>query len=218
LLWIGYGSKSAGGLGYLNTRTGKFTTFPRSLSDGAEEMRNRTGHVRAETTSAPTGRPVIAMTSDATGDVWFQTDDHRLRRYQPNAATWDTVPHLAVRGNFASNHEQLFASGIFYPGGADVDSDSLLGVAAMTLTAGAWRNIALAEGLPATSVQTLAADGSHLWVGGLGYVARVDLKADRVTALAYVRARRIERIHPTDTSLWVLADQSLYRVDLSTIP
>ncbi|MCL4180742.1 MAG: hypothetical protein KJ072_23715 [Verrucomicrobia bacterium] len=88
----------------------------------------------------------------------------------------------------------------------------------MTLTTGAWRNLALAEGLPATSVHTLAADGKSLWVGGLGYVARVDPKADRVTALAYVRARRIESIHPTDTSLWVLADGGLYRVDMSTIP
>ncbi|MCL4180743.1 MAG: hypothetical protein KJ072_23720, partial [Verrucomicrobia bacterium] len=92
LLWIGYGSKTAGGLGYLNTRTGKCTTFPRSLSDGAEELRNRTWNVRPESTSTPTSRPVIAMASGAMDDVWFQTDDHRLRRYQPNSSTWDTVP------------------------------------------------------------------------------------------------------------------------------
>jgi len=158
------------------------------------------------------------MASGAMDDVWFQTDDHRLRRYQPNAATWDAVPHLAVRGILASNREQLFASGIHYPGGADVDSDSMLGVAAMILTTGTWRNLELAEGLPSTSVQALAAVGSHLWVGGLGYVARVDLKTDRVTALAYVRARRVECMHPTDAALWVLADRGLYRVDLTTIP
>ena len=165
LLWIGYGSKTAGGLGYLNTRTGKCTTFPRSLSDGTEELRHRAGNLRPESTSTPTSRPVVALASGAMDDVWFQTDDHRLRRYQPNAATWDAVPHLAVRGILASNREQLFASGIHYPGGADVDSDSMLGVAAMILTTGTWRNLELAEGLPSTSVQALAAVGSHLWVG-----------------------------------------------------
>jgi tetratricopeptide (TPR) repeat protein len=218
LLWIGYGSKSAGGLGYLNTRTGKCTAFPRSLSEGTEELRNRTGYFRAESLTAPTGRPVIAIAFDGLGHAWFQVDDHRLRRYQPDAAAWDGVQNLAVRGALVSNQEQLFASGAYFPGGADVDSDSLLGVTAMTLTTREWRNIALPEGLPPTSVHTLATVGSQLWVGGLGYVARLDWKTDRVTALAYVRARRIEHIHATDASLWVLADNSLYRVDSSNIP
>jgi len=56
-------------------------------------------------------------------------------------------------------------------------------------------------------------------LGGLGLPDPVTRETvDLLTALAYVRARRIESIHPTDTSLWVLADGGLYRVELSTIP
>ena len=63
----------------------------------------------------------------------------------------------------------------------------------------------------------LALQGRDLWVGGLGYVALVDLESNKLKKFAYVPARSVDRIQIGGGWLWVQFDKHIYRVSLRDV-
>jgi hypothetical protein len=63
----------------------------------------------------------------------------------------------------------------------------------------------------------LALQGRDLWVGGLGYIALVDLESNKLKKLAYVPARSVDRIQIGGGYVWVQYDKHIYRVLLRDV-
>ncbi len=93
-----------------------------------------------------------------------------------------------------------------------------LGACVRELKTGAWRDLPAAEGLPPNAVDTVALDGTSLWVGGMGFIACVDLTRDQVRALAYLPEPAIHRLHVGGGYVWIQCENRLYRVSLQGIP
>jgi hypothetical protein len=66
-------------------------------------------------------------------------------------------------------------------------------------------------------VSALTLDDTDLWVGGMGYIALVDPKENRVRKFAYIRARQVDQIQVGGGYVWAQFDGHLYRAPLADL-
>lgn len=85
------------------------------------------------------------------------------------------------------------------------------GLALHSLPDSQSRRLLEPEGLP-HAPSAMALDGRHLWVGGLGYVALVDLDENKILKIAYVPTRTVDQIQISGSYVWAQFDRHLYRV------
>jgi hypothetical protein len=62
---------------------------------------------------------------------------------------------------------------------------------------------------PATA---LALNGRDLWVGGMGFLALIDLDQDKIVKLAYIQARQVDSIQFGGGWVWVQFNKHIYRI------
>lgn len=79
-----------------------------------------------------------------------------------------------------------------------------------------WQTLKDAEGLP-NPPNTMALDQDELWVGGEGYIARVDLTQQKVRNFCYIPATSVKRIQIGGGCLWAQFDRHLYRASLGDV-
>ncbi len=223
-LWIGYGytdyprSSEGGGLGCLHLASRELTFFTRSLAQGPEPHRRSLGYTRRESTDAPTRQPVRVVATPGPGDIWFLASNNPLRRYLVPSRTWQAFEQVEISGGLAADADQLIAGGHLVPEARNGTAAPSLGVSVHTLKTGAWRDVAATGGLPLDGVSTLALEGSSLWVGGLGFIACVDLKRDEVRALAYVPGWPVQGFHVGGGNVWVPHEDHLHRIAPTEVP
>jgi hypothetical protein len=82
---------------------------------------------------------------------------------------------------------------------------------------GQWKGLKAATELPSGAVSTLTLDGNNLWVGGMGYIALVDLGQDKVRRLAYIQTSAVDRIQIGGGYVWAQFDWHLYRAPLADV-
>jgi len=189
-LWIGYGKEFGGGLGKLDLKTRTCTSFGASMyTDSAVTM--------------PPRSPVTEIRPGPDGDIWFIAN-LTLARYRVAKNLWEALPNkegVAV-GCFETDGEHLIKSlGL-----------AQLGLAIETIH-GSERRLLDAGALP--SVPTTLTFVEHdLWIGGLGFVALVDLQENKIKKIAYVSARSVDTIQRGGGYLWVQCDKHIYRMRL----
>jgi hypothetical protein len=71
------------------------------------------------------------------------------------------------------------------------------------------------DGLPHESVTAMTLDAQDLWVGGLGFIARVAPDSNLVRRYAYVRACSVDHLQVASGYLWAQFDRHLYRAPLT---
>ena len=219
-LWIGYGKRTytytgqgyslGGGLGRLDLSTHQFTSYTLSLSDGPEVHRQTGGNIVPEASDKPTRRPVIAMAGGLAGDVWFvaENDPTRLHRYQARNNSWEAT--LWNCSSLASDNSRLFV-------GHYGSATGPLGVSVLDLKSNHWHELTAIGGLTPNAVSTFALDGRNLWVGGLGYIALLDVDQDKTIKFAHIKSSAVDRIQIAGGYVWAQFDWHLYRVPLSAV-
>jgi hypothetical protein len=60
--------------------------------------------------------------------------------------------------------------------------------------------------------------GRDLWLGGLGYLAMVNLEENKVSRISYVSARSIDQLFTSGDFLWAQIDRHIYRIALNDLP
>lgn len=199
-LWIGYGGSygapSGGGLGKLDLRTRKSTSFTASLAAdrGAERK--------------PPRVPVTAITAGAGEDVWFIAGNH-LRRYRSRADEWEPPSLFELTDALAFHAEDLLV-GL----GPDFGSSTAFGLRVLGSKEGQWKRFPAVAGLP-PGVSALKVDNGNVWVGGHSFVALVDPAQDKVLKFAYVPQRSVEQIEVGGGYLWAQCEKHLYKAPLS---
>ena len=87
--WIAYRSRAAGGLGKLDLRTRKITSFTPSLfASGAGK--DATSNAGAASQDGPPRVPVLQIAPGRDGEVWF-AQPACLRRFRSTQGLWETV-------------------------------------------------------------------------------------------------------------------------------
>ena len=86
-----------------------------------------------------------------------------------------------------------------------------------TLRDGRWQSRADAAAMP-NPPSALATDGANLWIGGEGYLARLDLKDYKIRKLCSLPSHTVDHIQIGGGYVWLEYDQHLHRGALNQIP
>jgi hypothetical protein len=110
VLWIGFGSGKAGGLGQLDLQTGRVSSFTPHLPMSTQSA-------RAE--DSPDGPPRHAVTeivSRSPDEIWMLLAEGAARRYQSSSGTWKPLnsPRETSVCFFRGDRERLIA-GLYVP-------------------------------------------------------------------------------------------------------
>jgi hypothetical protein len=225
-LWIGYGVKgdpgrsapeeqSGGGLGRMDLSTGQINSFTRSLTGGTDAHHFNLGNLASESPDQPPRRRVQALSARSGDEVWFVTDNHQVRHYRMASNTWEALAAGTGGSALSFDTDRLFFGEYqeyySYTGSA---TNGPLGLSIFSLPGVARKEIPRPGGLPPRMVSTLTVDGRNLWVGGMGYIALMDLSQNRVRKLAYVRARSVDQIEIGGGYVWAKYDWHLHRAAL----
>jgi ligand-binding sensor domain-containing protein len=209
-LWIGYGVKNPrvermqyGGLGEFALGTHQFRSFTPSLANGMEFEGSPTG-------PPPKGPPRQIVTSLAcgrAGEVWFASSELCRLRLQDNS--WDTFPLAGKCGTVAANANFLVAGAFWnYQG---LPQHGQPGISILNFTNNRWSQLEDFGVLPSGVVTALAFDGDALWVGGMGFIAKINPQKNDLQKYAYVRAYNIEQIQIGGGYIWAQYDGQLHR-------
>jgi len=201
-LWIGYGGQSGGGLGKLDLRTRRVTSFTPSL--GGNQLDGE----------KPPRVPVRAMASGVEDDIWLIAQ-YGLRRYRSRTGQWEAVPGFTSTDTLARGADDLFV-GMGYQGGLIIGQPAGLGLNTLSLKGAQWKSFPKSADLP-TGVTALTVDGANLWVGGKAYLALVDPARDKVLKFAYVPARSLVQIQVGGDCVWAQFDKHLYKASLAAV-
>ena len=208
VLWLGYGSDIGGGLGELDVRTGKFTSFTRSIFRSDAQADPRSSSVRGRG-ALPAHEFLEKLWLGPGGEVWF-TERSRLRRYRHAEDAWEEFPDVGPCYALALTQERLFAGSYVFHG-FEQNKTGLLGLAVRDLKDGTWRQVPALDGLPHQMVSAVTADGNSVWLGGMGFVALVDPVQKKVLKYTYHNAGAVDRIHLAGGYVWIQFGQHLYR-------
>ena len=225
-LWIGYGRGQDGGLGYLDLQKIKFYGMTPQLDSNsvlpfAFSSVSKT-FVQTPFAIAPKEK-VVGIVQASPEELWLAVQHLGIQRYSFINNQWNlsrnewnslnngivpcrTLKFLAVKGDY------LIFGGDDYGG-----------------RLGIWnrkrqetRLVELNEWLPEWVLNNyrfkgfccVALDGDHVWAGGEGFLALIDLASTRVEKLCDLREGHIH-VHGLQVDggdLWVAAEDKLYRL------
>ena len=218
-LWIGYGVKEGpagyyvsriggGGLGRLDLPQHQFHSFTPSLDIGADALRD----LRAsEPLNIPTRRTVRAIAPGPESDVWFSAWKSPLRRYRPAKNAWEAFPEIGCNA-LTANSDHLYVGGFW-----NYLQPPKSGPLGVTILSFADRNRSEVKDfgvLPSGMVSALTLDGKHLWVGGAGYIAKIDPAQNELLKFASIRSTTVDQIQIAGGFVWAQFDRHLHRAKL----
>jgi tetratricopeptide (TPR) repeat protein len=186
VLWIGYGNESGGGLGRLELSTGRFRAFTAPLSSSGDVI-------------APPRKMVTQVLAGLEGNIWFMANS-QLRKYRTADDSWEVLPGPPSVG-YAMDNRRL------------VNALNTGGLEIRDVQSGPFRRLLERNSLPGRPT-TLTLEGNRLWVGGQGFVAVLDLDSAKLTKVAYIPARTVDKIELGGGYAWVQFEKQIYRTKL----
>ena len=201
-LWIGYGNQKDGGLGKLDLRTRRFTSFMPSLEG------NQGGGI------SPPRVPVQAVIAGVEDDVWLVAQN-ALLRYRSPADQWEALPDFGHTSTLGRCGDHLYVA-MGSAGRSRSGEPASIGLRTLSLKDGQWKPFPVVPSLP-TGVTSIAVDGANVWIGGEAYLALVDPAQDKVLKYAYVSARSVDQIELGGGWLWAQCEKHLYKASLSAL-
>jgi len=227
ILWIGFAKRNAGGCGYIDLDTGKFTGLTPLLGP-KETAAPFYGTLSRDSVFKPPKHAVAAMHEGPMGGIWLAVYGKGLQLYDPREREWDTATRagfsrrrcsgrdigisddrlaltcLAVGRGFAAVGAKDSRTGALHGGSVDIFDTS----------DNTWSHVRKGDGLPQSDIYTLASGGRMLWIGGSYYVAGYDLEAKRLTRTYSFKVGRgaVGALCPTGEDLWVGAGRWVYRI------
>ena len=211
-LWIGYGTREVGGVGFLDLRTQKITSYPAPASSF---IANRPGIESQEL--LPPRNAVSSLVMASTTDLWVAVPSVGLKHFRTGVEKWETVmpsfrPEALYSINASSNW--LVYGGIGHHGGL-VTVNMVTGVHRQIDGISDFLKSELdSPTMPNKVVYSTFIDGDSLWIGGLGYIAVVDLPSGQVKRIADLddQSLKVRSICADRSSIWITCGRSLYQV------
>ena len=218
VLWIGYPR----GLGSLDLKTQKFTTFTPPIMGGIETYGPSARDATVRPTVGPPRGEIGEIVVGPPGEIYFTAIISKVNpsfvvnQYRTNVQAWDIIPQMdAVRCLVSDENRLAVGRLVSY----SENMPGPIGVSVMNCKNHQWSTFDQIEGLPAISVTALALDRNNLWVGGTGYIALLDATNGTVRKFAYVQTRGaddgVNRIQTGGGYVWAQFNNCLYRVPLS---
>jgi TolB-like protein/tetratricopeptide (TPR) repeat protein len=214
-LWIGFGRKNAGGIGYLDLRTRKFVGLTPNLDTAS--LTNRVYPAIPERFEMPPRSKVGALYLASSSELWFVsgfgigTYSKALNRWSKlslvgvGVSPWDCV---VANSNIAAMGGCGRASGIIihdFASGKDTEIEMRPALA----------NLPSYQASTAQSARSMAFEGKQLWVGGIGFLARIDPASKQVEALCGFDQRLgfwVQRLEVQEDGIWAAIGNKLYRL------
>lgn len=206
-LWIAYNNKGNGAVGTLNIDSHKLSSFTPDLPANAADPDSSVEAYRTKRLHQPPVWPIDGMDTDKAGDLWFLVAGKGLQRYRTLDNRWDTLVQSTVATTFRdlavapALDEVLLAERddmVAFNGGKSTTGGLLIYDYDQNKT----NLFQIYQGLPSNDITTVAVDGRIAWVGGLGFVAVVDLAKQKVLRIAYIPAT-VQGIQLSPLHAWV---------------
>jgi hypothetical protein len=208
-IWIGYGAEwGDGGLGRLNVGTRQFLNFARSLHELDASV--------VESTDLPPRQAVVSALSVSDDEVWFVTSHmniNRVRHYNDKDRSWTGGPANCT--SMALDQKRIVQA--WYEGKESGKKSGHLGIRVMDFKLGKWQELTAFDTIPSGVATAIALDGDNLWVGGMGYIALIDVNQDKLLKIAWITAHAVDQIQIGGGYLWAKYDCLLHRTSLSSI-
>jgi len=220
-LWMAFGKIDVGGIGYLDLKTQKFTGFTPELTP--ENLPKPKQNRFQWNQNSPSRAFIAGVSQVSSNDLWFASERTGLEHYSLDRKSWSPKGLLGLWSLWclAGNSRYIVIGGVGNSGGVGDPG----GLAIYMPASGNWDNVAIRDWLKPERLEprfapheilvlSLAIDGDRLWVGGLGFLALVDLNSRRVEKLCDFDDREIHvrclQIQGDD--LWVAVENKLYRL------
>ncbi|HWV99306.1 MAG TPA: hypothetical protein VNZ64_06375 [Candidatus Acidoferrum sp.] len=250
-LWIGYGGATGGGLGRLDLRSRKLTSFMTSLIASRDQ-------------SPPQG-PVTGITRCDNGDL-FMYAAATVRQLHISHSSWDTAPRKSgeLLYCFAADQARLVEGVEIVQTDVEIEDQTNSGLgtnqnrrtklvlsqdelsrlqADIKTNAGGrritgisigtakpkaaveihrfsdarWQTIVDSDAMPNVP-RALTLKGDELWAGGEGFIARLDLRQNKVRNFCRISADSVVGIQIGGGYVWAEYDRHLHRVPISSLP
>jgi hypothetical protein len=135
-----------------------------------------------------------------------------LRHYRAQDNSWEQAAGRYNYDCLLTDGSHLYAGN--YGGVYATAKGGSLGVSILDFQSNQWNEIKAKDELPSNAVSALALDGGNLWVGGLGYLALLDLKQDKTLRYARLPVRVVNHIQIGGGYVWAQCDSCLYRAPI----
>ena len=89
-----------------------------------------------------------------------------------------------------------------------------LGVSILNFADHSWTQLNDFGALPSGMVSALTLEGKYLWVGGSGYIAKIDPVKNELLKFSPIRSTTVDQIQIAGGFLWAQFDRHLHRVKL----
>jgi hypothetical protein len=186
----------------------EFHSFTPSLAIGAEALRELRGR---EPLNIPPRRTVSAIMVGPDSDVWFCARGSPLRKYRQSKDVWEGLPEIGCEA-LTANSDHLFIGGFWNY--MQPPKSGPLGVAILSFADQKRSDLKDFGVLPAGMVSALTLDGKLLWVGGAGYIAKIDPMQNELLRYASIRSTLVDQIHIAGGFVWAQFDRHLHRARL----
>ncbi|EEF62466.1 CsgG/HfaB family protein [Pedosphaera parvula] len=218
-VWVGYGKDILGGMGFIDLHTGKFVGFTPELAKST--VASRYGESSAPGNEPPR-KPVLGIQQTTSNDLWI-AEYTGLRHFSIAEKKWSSPSNYGLQDIFcvAANTNFAVFGGRGYDGGLvihNINANQSAHVQIHKFLAHKMGSLAL----PNKWVYSLAMDGDHVWVGGLGYLALVNANTKRVEKLCELdvsfpnfdsySSHHFQCLQIVGEDLWVGLDNQLYRL------
>jgi hypothetical protein len=215
-LWIGFGTKRVGGVGFLDLPSRRFTGMTPELE--LKSITNANVASLASWKDEPPHGPVLALSPTPAGDLWLYAGEEMvgMKFYSLAQNQWRTIKDCRDPGSkcMVATSNYIAYGKCNYASGLEI----------YTIPTRQSRGVDVREWLPRrqgsmedSPIEALfvTASGERVWYGARGFLARADLKTGRVEQICVYDdwfQRRLDGLQCAGDDLWVAADCKLYRV------
>jgi len=228
-LWLGYGKGEEGGLGYLDLSKRKFygmtpaldskSVLPFPFSVPKTFVQNPF--------EIPPKERVVGIVQTSSEEIWLATQGLGIRRYSfisncwnLRGDEWNNLNDGKISGRtlrlLALTPDYLIYGGHDYGGNLGIYDRKRKQTRLVALQE--WLPEGVFNGYRFKGFLSIALEGDHVWAGGEGFLALIDLASTRVEKLCDLRDGHI-RVHGLQIDggdLWVAAENKLIRLSKTT--
>lgn len=229
-LWIGFGRRYVGGVGYLDLAARRFIGLSPELD--LQTVTNRFIPTLGSETDAPRGA-ILGLSPAPNGDLAVLTENLGLQHYSPQVRKWRTVqvrtgPNHS-RKLLGTQYCVAASSNLVLVGGVSLGSGlTFCGLPDGPFIEPDFRDALIsgssyASGQPFAmplGVTSLAFDGDRVWVGGRGFLALVDLKTKAIEQLCNFDPNwntEVQGLQIQRGEIWFAIRNKLYRLTKADI-
>ena len=223
-LWIGFGQRNKGAIGYIENQ--KFIGIMPKLNLSTESVPYY-GTLESDAIDASPKHRISGLLQADPNNLWVAVNGKGLQHFIIGSEKWDTVnaangfnrePAWAITDNENRVSCIVGRKDIIIVGSANESSGRsgydyrIGGITIYYPLENKWKSINMSSGLPKQNIYSLFLDGNNLWAGGLGYIALIDLNLNRVTNIFRISNKYapIKNIRTQDNKIFFAAGNDLY--------